>query len=470
MKIESRSGVAAARRSMSRATVVTTSLTAALFTIVIPAEAVGPRPIFQVPFECGQVWEASTYDGHKPNTNSLDFLKVGGGSNGQPILASAAGTVDYAGWDNGGGWMVNLRHSDGWGTSYLHMIETPAVTAGQAVALGQQLGRVGSTGDSGTPHLHYQQWADAPGNTVRAEFNGVPVNVRVGQPEVLTSQNCGRRGGSLSGDSRADLVSVQNGGLFGYANNGYHSNGTVRWGARVQIGGGWDGVPEAAVKFADLNGDGLTDLVSKQDGGLFGYANNGYNSNGTVRWGPRVQIGGGWEGVPDTAMKYGDLNGDGRTDLMSVQNGGLFGYANNGYNSNGTVRWGPRVQIGGGWEGVPDAALYLGDLNGDGRVDLMSKQDGGLFGYANNGYNSNGTVQWGPRVQIGGGWEGVPDAALYLGDLNGDGRADLMSKQDGGLFGYANDGYNSNGTVRWGSRVQIGGGWEGVPDAALNLV
>ena len=37
------------------------------------AEAAGPRPFFQMPFACGQTWEASTYDGHWPDQDSIDL-------------------------------------------------------------------------------------------------------------------------------------------------------------------------------------------------------------------------------------------------------------------------------------------------------------------------------------------------------------------------------------------------------------
>jgi len=148
------------------------------------------RPLFQLPFTCGQQWRGSTRSGHSPNTNSIDFFIVGDTTNGQPILASAAGRVTFAGWGNGGGWMVNIAHGGGWGSTYLHMLERPSVSDNQQVAQGQQIGRVGSTGDSSGPHLHYQQWKGNPSNTVRAAFNGVPVNIAVGTSQVLTSYNC----------------------------------------------------------------------------------------------------------------------------------------------------------------------------------------------------------------------------------------------------------------------------------------
>src|SRR5215510_3042252 len=61
------------------------------------AQAAGPRPFFQMPVPCGQTWEASTYDGHWPDQNSVDLGEWSASDTnigqGEPVLASAAGTV-----------------------------------------------------------------------------------------------------------------------------------------------------------------------------------------------------------------------------------------------------------------------------------------------------------------------------------------------------------------------------------------
>ena len=56
-------------------------------------------------------------------------------------------------------------------------------------------------------------------------------------------------GSSLDGNGRSEAIYKENGFLYAYRNNGYNSNGTVTWGNRTQIGNGW-GFPNEAVKFA----------------------------------------------------------------------------------------------------------------------------------------------------------------------------------------------------------------------------
>jgi len=72
---------------------------------------------------------------------------------GTPVRAIAGGTVVYAGWrNNGGGYVVEIRHPNGMISTYNHNREV-TVSVGQVVATGELVARVGSTGNSTGPHL-----------------------------------------------------------------------------------------------------------------------------------------------------------------------------------------------------------------------------------------------------------------------------------------------------------------------------
>jgi murein DD-endopeptidase MepM/ murein hydrolase activator NlpD len=81
----------------------------------------------------------------------LDFR----GDMGEPIRATAAGKVTQAGWSGGYGKMVEVDHGNGLATRYGHLSEID-VSVGQSIRLGQTVGRLGSTGRSTGPHLHYE--------------------------------------------------------------------------------------------------------------------------------------------------------------------------------------------------------------------------------------------------------------------------------------------------------------------------
>jgi murein DD-endopeptidase MepM/ murein hydrolase activator NlpD len=77
------------------------------------------------------------------------------GDTGDPIRATAAGTVTIAGWSGGYGKMVEIDHGNGLATRYGHMSEID-VDVGDTVRAGSIVGKLGSTGRSTGPHLHYE--------------------------------------------------------------------------------------------------------------------------------------------------------------------------------------------------------------------------------------------------------------------------------------------------------------------------
>jgi murein DD-endopeptidase MepM/ murein hydrolase activator NlpD len=85
----------------------------------------------------------------------LDFR----GSAGDPVRATAAGTVTTAGWSGGYGKMVEIDHGNGISTRYGHLSAID-VKVGAQVRIGQIVGRIGSTGRSTGPHLHYETRID----------------------------------------------------------------------------------------------------------------------------------------------------------------------------------------------------------------------------------------------------------------------------------------------------------------------
>lgn len=75
---------------------------------------------------------------------------------GTPVYAADGGTVTYAGWMGSYGYLVRIRHENtGYETYYAHN-SSLTVSVGQHVYKGQQIARVGSTGNSTGPHCHFE--------------------------------------------------------------------------------------------------------------------------------------------------------------------------------------------------------------------------------------------------------------------------------------------------------------------------
>jgi hypothetical protein len=154
-----------------------------------------------------------------------------------------------------------------------------------------------------------------------------------------------------------------------------------------------------------------------------------------------------------------DMAGGGTAELLVVDstiatlNGrpGAVYYKLMGYRVSSAGALGTTVQIGANWLGY---TLYApGDWNGDGRADLMSRNSSGrLYLYPGNG---SGGVQ--AASQIGSAWS--PFTVVPTADLSGDGKRDILAIQNstGDLYLYRGDG--KGGFLS--GRVKCGSGWRG---------
>jgi murein DD-endopeptidase MepM/ murein hydrolase activator NlpD len=74
---------------------------------------------------------------------------------GTPIIASAGGVISRAGYEAQYGNMVEIKHAEGFTTRYAHASQL-LVRTGQTVKRGDVIAKVGNTGRSSGPHLHYE--------------------------------------------------------------------------------------------------------------------------------------------------------------------------------------------------------------------------------------------------------------------------------------------------------------------------
>ncbi|WP_328969461.1 FG-GAP repeat domain-containing protein [Streptomyces sp. NBC_00239] len=163
---------------------------------------------------------------------------------------------------------------------------------------------------------------------------------------------------------------------------------------------------------------------------------------------PYKVLGRGWNAY-DLITSPGDLTGDGRPELIArdPKTGTLYRYDTVA----ATGLFAPRVSLGAGFKGYKKI-VGAGDLNGDGRGDLLL-QDASNELWRMNG-NKSGKLD--ARVLVAAGWGASYDAVVGAGDLTGDGRADLVARDTSGRIWR----FNGTGKGTFGAGTQLGTGWQ----------
>ncbi len=259
----------------------------------------------------------------------------------------------------------------------------------------------------------------------------------------------------IDGDGKADyLVVGDDGSVNVWLNKGTDMPGGGGWSALGKVAAGV--APGGKVRFADVDGDKRADYVVVGDNGsLDAWLNNG-GDTGERGWTELGQVATG-VGLPSKYVWLGDIDGDKKVDYLASKGGGVFDQCML-FNRGGDGR--------GGWEEpvpkesscdrgpdeLPDSTSYFTDFDGDGKADhLEVMPDGRVMcwaGTGKGGFRSGGTVAAGV----------APAAKVRLADFDGDGKADyLVLEDDGSVSVWLNkggDGY---------------GGWEAIGRVAAGV-
>lgn len=250
-----------------------------------------------------------------------------------------------------------------------------------------------------------------------------------GKPDIVVGEDT--EPGALVVGGHAGAISV----LLGNGNGGFGLPANF-----------FAGAPAKYMALADLNGDGLLDIVTDNgvllnSNSLIALMNQG-NPNG-IGWVPQDYNFSAYNG-----LALGDLNGDGRPDIVAMDDANTIHV----WLNNGTGGFTAGEVFGGGGvynpgpPSVIDNAVALGDVNGDGKLDVVMANgtSNSVSVFAGNGDGTFNTTT-AQTYAVGG-----AVYAVALGDFNKDGKLDIATT------GAQMNVLLNNGAGAFGTAQQVG--------------
>lgn len=266
----------------------------------------------------------------------------------------------------------------------------------------------------------------------------------------ISNERFPRTFGDVNGDGHADVIGFGDERVQVALANGSGGflapvTGVMEFGQGIP-GAGWATQQTTPRMTADVNGDGLDDLVGFRGDGVVVALATGGGAFADARLVSRSfgvdSSAGGWIDSNRFPRVMADVNGDGLADIIGFGDDGVLVSLATGGGSFGSAfraisEFGSST-VGGGWTSNGVYPRMAADVNGDGRADLIGFGDERVYVALANADGtfapSAGDLRYFARVETSGGFSTADRNPRGVGDINGDGYADLIGVGDQGLY------------------------------------
>ena len=242
------------------------------------------------------------------------------------------------------------------------------------------------------------------------------------------------RTGDIDGDGLADVCARGTAGVQCWRSNGAGFDAAIV-GPVLSDEAGWGDVRYAStLRLADVTGDGRDDICARAGAGVWCYPSTGSGFGERID-GPAWSDASGWDDPEHFGtLRFGDLDGDGDEDVCARANAGMNCSLSDG-SGFPTAVGGPTWDDPQGWDQVKYwSTIRLQDVDGNGSGELCGREPGGWRCYAWDG--TAWSPPWeGPALADDSGWGDHSNyATIRQADIDGDGDLDLCARANIGMY------------------------------------
>lgn len=272
----------------------------------------------------------------------------------------------------------------------------------------------------------------------------------------------------VNGDGKADICGRADDGIYCAVSDGASLGPSKRWTTGFADTGNWsaDRSYWGTLAFADVDGDGKTDVCGRSAVGIVCALSTGTSFATASVWLAALGDAQGWKNDESywSTIRFVDVNGDGKADVCARGAYGISCALSTGTGFGPLTNWTGDFSDSQGWKSDPSLwkTLTFADVDGDGRADVCSRAAGGIVCGLSTGSSFAPATAWTTDFSNAQTWNSDPSywKTLTFVDVNGDGRADVCGRGVGGIACAISSGTTFGAMTAWTSAFADQDGWK----------
>jgi len=206
------------------------------------------------------------------------------------------------------------------------------------------------------------------------------------------------------------------------------------WLNRLGINDGWTDQQTYPRFPADVNGDGRADMVGFGRDGVYVSLSTGSGFAAPALWVKAYSPAQGWTTLDRYPRTLGDVNGDGKADVIGFGQKGTYVSLSTGSAFTAAALWSSDYGAT-GWSSQDRYPRFVADVNGDRKTDVVGCSNKGVYVSLSTGTRFGTSALWISNFGYSaGGWTSQDRYPRFAADVNGDGKADMVGLGAGGVY------------------------------------
>ena len=239
----------------------------------------------------------------------------------------------------------------------------------------------------------------------------------------------------INGDGKADLIGFKD----NYSGTGVCFSSSTDFPTcsnilDYSIAQGWSSFSLYPRTAADINGDGKADIIGFKDTGVYVSLSTGTGLSTSSLYLNEYGTNQGWTNFGTYPRAVADVNGDGKADIVGFKADGVYVSFSNGTKFSASSLLLSEYGTQQGWTSFDLYPRMLGDVDGGGIADIIGFKDSGVYVSFSNGTGFSSPSLLLSDYGTNQGWSSFDLYPRAVGDVNGDGKADIIGFKDDGTY------------------------------------